>query len=74
MISNRLRHFLVDAADKVVLLTKDQPTQKELDDHGSYVSLLTSASTAIPALASIARTLNEETSLAEVRRVLTDLK
>ncbi|HBJ36818.1 MAG TPA: type I-C CRISPR-associated protein Cas8c/Csd1 [Planctomycetaceae bacterium] len=74
MISNRLRHFLVDAADKVVLLTKDKPTQKELDDHSSYVSLLASASTAIPELASIAHTLNDETSLTAVRRVLTDLK
>jgi len=74
MISNRLRHFLVDAADKVVLLTKDEPKQKELDDHASYVGLLSAATSAIPALGLIAVTLNDEPSLVEIRRELSELK
>lgn len=74
MISNRLRHFLVDAADKVALLTKDEPKQKELDDHASYVGLLSAATSAIPALGLIAVTLNDEPSLIEIRRELSELK
>lgn len=74
MISNRLRHFLVDAADKVALLTKDEPKQKELDDHASYVDLLLAATSVIPALGLIATTLNDDSSLDEIRRGLLELK
>jgi CRISPR-associated protein Csd1 len=74
MVSSGSRHFLVDSADKIALLVKDEATKRDQDHHASYVGLLISASTAIPALRSIASTLEDDASLAEIRRVLTDLK
>lgn len=74
MVAAKSRHFLVDSVDKVVLLTKDEPAQKELDHHDSYVGLLRVAGATIPMLATVATALDDEATLSEIRKQLTDVK
>jgi CRISPR-associated protein Csd1 len=74
LISNKLRHFLIDSIDKVALLTKDEWTAKDLSDHESFVSLLRSAATAIPSLGSIAETLDNSNALETIRSAMLEQK
>ncbi|MBX3423670.1 MAG: type I-C CRISPR-associated protein Cas8c/Csd1 [Pirellulaceae bacterium] len=74
MISSGSRHFLADSLDKVVLLTKEEATEKDCAAHASFVGLLDKASSAIPELAPISATLNNEEILTAIQANLNDLK
>ncbi|MBX3417660.1 MAG: type I-C CRISPR-associated protein Cas8c/Csd1 [Pirellulaceae bacterium] len=74
MISSGSRHFLVDSLDKIVLLTKEEATEKEIASHNSFVSLLEKASSVLTELAPIAVTLNNQESLAAIQANLSELK
>lgn len=74
MISSGSRHFLVDSLDKIVLLTKEEATEKEVASHNSFVSLLEKASSVLTELAPIAVTLNNQESLAVIQANLSELK
>ncbi len=74
MVSSKSRHFLVDSIETTALLTKDDPTQKNINDHASFVGLLRSASECLPSLGQIATTLDDEESLMKIRAVLQQLK
>ncbi len=74
MISSGSRHFLVDSLDKVVLLTKEETTDKDIAAHDSFVGLLKHASSVIPALESIATALQESQVLSEIQANLTEQK
>lgn len=69
------RHFLVDALDKVVLLTKDgEVTPKLASEHDYFVNLLRQASPDYAVLAHIADTLSDETQLQAIRQHLAESK
>lgn len=74
LISNKLRHFLIDSVDKVALLTKGEPSSKDLGDHETFVSLLRSAATAISPLGSIAVSLENAAALEQIRSSLQEQK
>jgi CRISPR-associated protein Csd1 len=74
MISSRSRHFLVDSLDKVVLLTKEAVTEKDIAAHASFVGLLEQASSVIPELAGLATTLNDEETQTAIQCNLKDSK
>lgn len=74
MISTGSRHFLVDSVDKVALLTKDTPSEKDLAQHESFVGLLRSASSEITALGAVADALDRDETLQQIRAELASLK
>ncbi len=74
LISNKLRHFLIDSIDKVALFTKDEANAKEFSDHKSFVSLLRNAAAAVPSLGSIAITLENADALEQIRSALLEQK
>ncbi len=57
MISYKLRHFLIDSVDKVCLLTKEEPTDKDERDHSAFLNLMQKASEDIRELAPVATAL-----------------
>lgn len=74
LIGLKTRHFLVDSLDKVVLLTKNEPTLKERSDQASFISLLEKASQAIPELGPISKALRDESVLTLIRENLREKK
>ncbi len=69
------RHFLVDSADVVTLLTKEgEPDEKLMAKHNYFVGLLKRASGADPDLAVVAEPLSRETVLADIRAKLKAFK
>ena len=74
LVGNKLRHFLIDNLDKVALLTKKEPTEKEIEDHRRYVEMLDRAGGTIPRYATLARALDDADTLDAIGRRLTDLK
>jgi CRISPR-associated protein Csd1 len=69
------RHFLVDSADVVSLLTKDgQIDDKLTAKHDFFVGLLEQASGDVPLLGPIAAALRNDTTLEAIRAALTERK
>lgn len=69
------RHFLVDALDKVVLLTKDDEVSKKLSgEHTYFVNLLRQASSEVSILTSIADWLDDDGQLQAIRHNLNERK
>jgi CRISPR-associated protein Csd1 len=64
------RHFLVDSADVVALLTDGEPDPKLLAKHAYFTGLLRQASGAVPVLAGIADTLDDPAQLAAIQAAL----
>lgn len=64
------RHFLVDSLDKVVLLTKDELTEKLEREHSYFVDLLKQSADVMPVLGPIADVLGNTESLAAIRAEL----
>lgn len=68
MFRAKTRHFLVDRAEVVVLLSSHATdSSKQKKDHASFVNLLRSASEAMPPLAKIANTLSDAGAVAKMR-------
>lgn len=61
------RHFLVDSADVVTLLTDGEPDSKLLAKHAYFTGLLRQAATVMPILAGLADLLEDEAQLAEIQ-------
>ena len=74
LISNGLRHFLVDSLDKVVLLTKEEVNERDQLQHDRYLTLLNMASSDIPVLGSIAKALQDKELLHRICNELKDRK
>lgn len=74
LISNGLRHFLVDSVDKIALLTKDEVTTKDRAQHDSFVGLLQSASSILTPLGPIAAALDRDETLEQIRDQLSAQK
>jgi CRISPR-associated protein Csd1 len=71
-------HFLVETAETAVLLFKANEKPREIakanDKHAFFVDMLQCASKSVPILAPLAKTLGEETRLAEIREALAQHK
>jgi CRISPR-associated protein Csd1 len=68
MFRAKTRHFLVDRAEVVVLLSSHATdSSKQKRDHASFLNLLRSASEAMPPLAKIANTLSDAGAVAKMR-------
>lgn len=65
------RHFLVDNAEVVALLTKGEVDGKLLAKHAYFTDLLKKATTAVPELETIAQQLDDSSTLENVRAELT---
>lgn len=74
MVGHKLRHFLLDSVDKVALLTKDEPGDKEIEDHRRFVSLLTKAGETLPRYGRLAEALRDSEVLSAIRGQLTEAK
>ncbi len=68
------RHFLIDSADVVTLLTDGEPDAKLLAKHRYFTSLLRQAATVMPLLAGLADLLEDDAQLAEIRGRLQEQK
>ncbi|MGN6627261.1 MAG: type I-C CRISPR-associated protein Cas8c/Csd1 [Tepidisphaeraceae bacterium] len=68
------RHFLVDSLDKVVLLTKDEVTDKLTSEHNYFVGLLRQAAVVEPVLGPIADVLSDAAALESIRSSLLEQK
>lgn len=69
------RHFLVDSADVVTLLTKEgEPDAKLRAKHNYFVGLLERASGADPDLAAVVKALRREAVLSSIRIKLAEAK
>jgi CRISPR-associated protein Csd1 len=64
------RHFLVDSADVVTLLTDGEPDSKLLAKHAYFTGLLRQAAAEMPILAGLADLLNDEAQLARIQERL----
>ncbi len=64
------RHFLVDSADVVTLLTRGEPDSKLLAKHAYFVEQMRLAAAALPVMGTVAETLSDEETLAEMREQL----
>ena len=62
------RHFLVDSADVVALLSDGEPDPKLRAKHAYFTNLLRQAAGTLPVLAAVANTLDDPAQLAEIRR------
>lgn len=75
MIGGGCRHFLVDSADVVSLLTKDGEIDEKLTaKHDFFVGLLEQASNDVPSLGPIAAALRNDATLEAIRADLTERK
>ena len=78
MNAGRKSHFLVETAQTITLLFKENEDQKKIantkEKHKFYVKLLHNAAAAIPALAPLFNILKDEARLAEVRDALSAQK
>lgn len=74
MVGHKLRHFLIDSVDKIALLTKDEPGDKEIEDHRRFVSLLARAGESLPRCRLLSASLRDSDVLQAIREQLIEAK
>lgn len=74
MQSGGKSHFLVETADVVTLMGKENDSTEKKTKHDYFIDLLKQAGTAIPELMGIANLLSDDEALAVVRARLKDQK